>query len=206
MLRDLAAEASRTGRHIYPLALHVDYWNDLGWPDPYSSGLATTRQRAYARALGQEGVYTPEMVINGREAFVGSNRSRARRGIDAALSGPEGIRISLHAKPVDRQLAVDFTLSAAPPKGTVLQLALVQVEAVTRVAAGENGGRTLRHANVVRSFQSVELDGAPSGRATLAAPLVHGVTKEAVLAFLQDPVSMAVGGAARVDLSPARTE
>ena len=58
---------------LITLSFHVDYWNDLGWPDPYSSPTFTTRQRAYADAFGERGVYTPQLVINGRSGFVGSN-------------------------------------------------------------------------------------------------------------------------------------
>jgi hypothetical protein len=201
VLRDLAVEASRTGRRVYPLAFHVDYWNSLGWPDPYSSGLATNRQQAYGRALGQRGVYTPEMVVNGRDAFVGSDRSRARRSIESALSRPEASRIVLRATRDDHGVSVDFTFSAAPARGSVLQVALVQVEALTHVNAGENAGRTLHHANVVRGFQTLRLDGLPSGHVTFApsSPL-QGSSGEAIIAFLQNPQTMAIGAAARVDL------
>lgn len=198
VLRDVAKEASERGRRVYPLAFHVDYWNDLGWPDPYSSTSATARQHAYARALGERGVYTPEMVVNGRDAFVGSNRTHARDSIDAALSKGNGSSVELRAKTVGERIVVDFAFAPAPRSGMVLELALVQLEAVTRVAAGENAGRTLRHANVVRAFRSIPLDGAPSGHATLAS--LPGSAKGALIGFVQDPESMAVRAATRVDL------
>jgi hypothetical protein len=201
VLRELAEEASRTGERVYPLAFHVDYWNALGWPDPYSSTWATSRQHVYGKALGQQGVYTPEMIINGREAFVGSNRSRAHRSIDSALSRPEGIRIALHTTRVDDlRLSLDLTFSTAPASGSVLQLALVQIEALTRVKAGENAGHTLHHANVVRGFQSVYLDGAQNGRAIFTPAPARDLGKTAIIAFLQDPETMTVSGATRVDL------
>ena len=197
VLRELASEATRTGRHVYPLAFHVDYWNGLGWPDPYSSGMATTRQQTYSRALGEQGVYTPEMIINGRDAFVGSNRTRAHRSIEAALSKPEATHIVLHATRSDSGVSVDFAFSGAPIHASVLQVAFVQKEAVSQVKAGENAGRSLHHANVVRAFQTVQLDGSQSGHTMFR---LQGTGDSAIIAYLQDPETMAVTSAARVDL------
>jgi hypothetical protein len=198
VLRDVAAQAMRSGRHVYPLAFHVDYWNSLGWPDPYSSGLATDRQHAYARALGEQGVYTPEMIVNGRDAFVGSDASRAHRSIDAALRGREIARIELKTKVIDDAVTVDYTVTNAP-KGHLLELALVQNAAETHVRAGENAGRTLRHADVVRSFRTVELDVARTGHVAFA-PARAPASRASIVAFVQSPETMAIVGAARADL------
>ncbi len=202
VFRDWVVEASRSGRRVYPLAFHVDYWNGLGWPDPYSSAAATTRQEIYARALGQQGVYTPELIVNGRDAFVGSNRARARRSIEGAIGGRGGTAIDLRAKAQGSRISVDFSFDGAPPAGTMLQLALVQSAATTEVRAGENVGRTLHHANVVRGFQTIPAGGIPRGHSTFAAtPEV--LASGAVIAFLQDPDTMAVRGAARAALDVA---
>jgi len=141
------------------------------------------------------------MIVNGRDAFVGSNRSRAHSSIDAALSRPEGIRVVLDAtRDDDRRVSVDIKFSTAPAKGTVLQLALVQIEALTEVKAGENAGHALRHANVVRGFQTVQLDGRQSAHTTFTFSPAQGLGKKAIIAFLQDPDTMTVSGATRVDL------
>jgi hypothetical protein len=197
VLRDVAAEAARSGRRVYPLAFHVDYWNDLGWPDLFSTALATDRQRAYARVLGERGVYTPEMIVNGRDAFVGSESSRARRSIDAALRGREVAGVDLRAKATPEGAAVDFAVRNASA-GHVLQVALVQLAAETRVRAGENAGRTLRHANVVRAFQTLSLDTSSSGHVMLAAPQATGGA--AIVAFVQDPATMSIHGASATRL------
>src|SRR5689334_14081460 len=80
VLARLAAEARASGRRIFPLSFHVDYWNGLGWRDPWSTRTFTERQRNYARALGWR-TYTPQMVINGAEHFVGSDERHARESI-----------------------------------------------------------------------------------------------------------------------------
>jgi hypothetical protein len=203
VLGDLAADASRTGRRIYPLSFHVDYWDALGWPDPYGSAAATRRQHGYARALGQQGVYTPEMIVNGRDAFVGSRRSQARRSIESALREREGPRIDIRTRNDDGRVSVDVTISD-DPRGAVLQIALVQQAAESRVEAGENAGRTLRHVNVVRAFQTVQLNANRTGRAAFPAlPQTPGGGSNAVaiVAFLQDPGTMIVRGAARAELA-----
>src|SRR4051812_22710448 len=81
VLNELSAEASRDGRPVYTLAFHVDYWDETGWRDPYSASWATQYQRAYVGALRAQGLYTPQMVVNGREEFIGSHASQARASI-----------------------------------------------------------------------------------------------------------------------------
>jgi hypothetical protein len=193
VLRDLVAEAARTGHRIYALAFHVGYWNSLGWADPYSSSMSTDRQHAYAHALGQQGVYTPEMIVNGNEAFVGSDSSRARKAVGAALRGPSGIVIDLRPTMADGQAVVDFNVRNAP-RGEVLHLALIQLAAQTRILAGENAGRTLRHTNVVRGFQTVQLAAGASGRVSFPR-LSDAVGRTGVIAYVQNPETMTVHGA-----------
>jgi hypothetical protein len=196
VLRDLAAEAKRSDSRIYPLAFHVDYWDSLGWPDPFGSTAWTDRQHAYARALGQQGVYTPELIVNGRDAFVGSDASRARRSIDAARHAAVQAKIELRTTSSNAETSVDFVVSGAP-KGTVLRLALVQVAAESRVRARENAGRTLRHANVVRAFRTMDLGGGASGRAAFSK-MPGG--SAAIIAYVQDPKTMRIVGATQAPL------
>jgi hypothetical protein len=204
VFRDLASEAKRTGSRVYALAFHVDYWNSLGWPDPYSSASSTDRQRAYARALRQQGVYTPEMIVNGREGFVGSDASRARRLVEASRRGPAGTAVELRPMLIERRPSVDFSV-ADPPAGSVLQLALVQVAAESHVAAGENEGKTLRHAHVVRALRTIDLDRNRSGRATFPK-VADRAGSVAVVGFVQNPESMAVWGAAQASFEETHRE
>src|ERR1700760_3011596 len=88
-LTDLAHQR----RDILPLAFHVTYWDYLGWKDPYSLDAATARQRDYARHLGDDGVYTPQMVVDGATGFVGSNRSQGLRAITGANPKPVTVNV-----------------------------------------------------------------------------------------------------------------
>lgn len=158
----LAELAKRPG--ILALSMHIDYWNSLGWRDPYSSAAVTARQRAYARALGSRYVYTPEMVVAGRKDAVGSERGTVRKLIAAARAAARKEprpKVSLSAAGAGR---LRVTIGAAPFTGTAtVWLVAFDDHHATRVGAGENRGRTLNYVNVVRSLRSV---GTWAGRAT----------------------------------------
>ena len=195
LLAEIAAEARQKGQRIFPLAFHVDYWNDLGWPDPFSDRTYSPRQHEYAQVFDPSRVYTPQMVVNGADAFVGSDRDRAHRSIRAALSRPSPVALALKAVPVGSDtLAVSYAVSGAPTDA-VLNVALVERGLVTRVLRGENAGRTLRHENVVRVFRTVSLDSATG---TLRLPIPPAVVRQnsSLVGYVQTPENMAVLGAA----------
>lgn len=136
---------------VLALAFHVDYWDRLGWPDPYSSPEATARQRAYAGHLGEANVYTPQIVVDGRQGMVGSRGPEVLAAIDAALADPgEAVPLNL------RREGGRLTLEAGAGRGAGLLL-LVGFDplAETAIPRGENAGRTILQANVVRSTEIV---------------------------------------------------
>ncbi|HEY4135504.1 MAG TPA: DUF1223 domain-containing protein [Alphaproteobacteria bacterium] len=159
---------------VLALSQHVDYWNYMGWKDPFSSAMASKRQKAYASSLGQRYVYTPQMIVDGKAQDVGSNREAveamladARRAIDKKLP--------LHVYPGAIN-QVKVTLPAAPPmtskggkdgadaKAQAATLWLVAYDSshVTDVERGENRGKTLTYHNVVRTMRAVgEWQGKP---------------------------------------------
>jgi hypothetical protein len=144
---------------IIPLAFHVDYWNYIGWTDPFASKQMTHRQKAYSRALGQRYIYTPEMVINGTAQEVGSNRHGVETLIEAARKLPSsGPSISLTREEDGR---IRLRVGAAAAKaGAVREMATVWLikfdrEHTTTVALGENQGRTLTDYNAVRTLHQL---------------------------------------------------
>ncbi len=187
LLRTLA-----TRPDVVALSFHVDYWDRLGWRDPFSSAAFTARQQAYARSLDGR-VYTPEMVVGGTVGFVGSRRGEAQTQIAAALERPAPSRIALTAAPgAGRTVRVTYAATGAP-EPSVVHLALVQSEATTEVRRGENGGRTLRHANVVRAF---ETHAEASGEASLPLPDGLDAGDVQVVAYVQRGQTGAISGAA----------
>jgi hypothetical protein len=145
------------GVEIIPLALHVDYWDDLGWTDPYSSVDFTKRQRDYATAMRERQVYTPQMIVAGRAPLVGSEEETARREIAAAAKHPCDASIDLRASRGEGRLHVALAIAHLPARKEAADviLAITEDELKSNVARGENAGRTLDHTAVVRSLQSV---------------------------------------------------
>ena len=188
---------------VVPLAFHVDYWDDLGWPDRFASPTNTGRQRSYARAFASRGLYTPQMIVGGVDPFTGSDRGHADAAIARTLSHAPAVRLSLHARRADAStVAIDYTASAVP-EGAVLDVAIVEHEASTQVRAGENAGKTLRHVNVVRSFAVVPLAG-PTGTTTVRLPAGLRAADGEIVAYAQresiDGAGMPILGAATTAL------
>lgn len=148
-LTDLA----RGRRDVLPLAFHVTYWDTTGWKDPYSLAAATSRQREYARHLGDDGVYTPQMVVDGTTGFVGSRRSQGLSAIAAAAR--KQIPVSL----VRDGGSLLIRIGAGAGRAQVLLVGF-DPSHETQIGRGENSGRTLLESNIVRSLTPV---GAWSG-------------------------------------------
>jgi len=151
LLAKLDREQPVEGAEIIVLSEHVDYWNQLGWKDPFSSAQYTARQRDYAAALEGD-VYTPEMVVDGVKGFVGSDEADARRAIREAAKAQK-IPIRIESKRDGDKTSISIKIQSIP-EGT-LYLALAHDSAKSQVLRGENGGRALSHVAVVYSLQKL---------------------------------------------------
>lgn len=140
----LLSELARDRRDVIALAFHVDYWNRLGWADPWSTPAWSARQEAYARGDGDR-VYTPALVINGGGAVVGSRRAAVTEALAQAPRLPAIVGAA-------RIVGGAVEVAAAVPAGARGAVAIVEDALVTRVAAGENQGETLRNDRVVRAL------------------------------------------------------
>ncbi|MEM6806998.1 MAG: DUF1223 domain-containing protein, partial [Bacteroidota bacterium] len=186
------------GLKVYALSFHVDYWNRLGWKDPYSSASYSQRQRNYARALNSN-VYTPQLVVNGKNEFVGSNRAKAALAVKKALNHPvKELDISFEPKLMGERISYSFS-SKESIKNTVINVALVESELSQAVSRGENRGRNLKHDNVVRAFDSQQVD-ALGARGSLSLPSDLKKKKVQIFVYLQDKSSLEVLYAQAYDL------
>jgi len=149
----LLAELVRTqpvpAARVIAMSEHVDYWDNLGWKDPFSSASFTRRQNAYAATSGQGDVYTPQIVVNGTETVVGSNREAVLAAIRRAAAKP--------AAPVSIELGwkdsgnVETTIAAhSGGRGDLVVLAITEDGLASSVKSGENAGRTIDHVGVTR--------------------------------------------------------
>jgi len=134
---------------VLPLTFHVDYWDDLGWRDRFGLPDAVERQRAYAKVLRLSSVYTPQVVIDGQDNFVGSDV----KSIGRALTGNRnGVAVSLSVR--DGEVFVDLDAPRRVAPSDVLLVAYLRT-AVSPIGRGENAGRTLKEFNIVRDFHSM---------------------------------------------------
>ncbi|HZJ54150.1 MAG TPA: DUF1223 domain-containing protein, partial [Myxococcaceae bacterium] len=145
-LAALARDPALRSAEVIPLELHVDYWNHLGWADPFSSPEFTARQEEYARLLGGDGLYTPQMVIDGWVSGVASPGS-LRKGVEKAAG-----RSKAHLEVLVAASRPGLEVVVRPPAGVSgrLVVALSEDRLSSKVERGENRGRTLAHAPVAR--------------------------------------------------------
>jgi hypothetical protein len=192
-------EKESAGMPVYILAYHVDYWDRLGWKDAFSSADFSKRQNEYARYLHLQSVYTPQIVVNGKTEFVGSQEGTLRNAIRTSLQKPALAALSLSVVKCDKnQVSVKYTAEAAD-KNSVLLIALVQKHAQTKVMRGENAGHTLSHVQIVSKLQRVPLTGQ-SGIANISIP--KGTENQEVIGFIQNTTTGAITAAGRAALMP----
>jgi hypothetical protein len=198
------------GAQVIAIEEHVDYWNQLGWNDPFSSPQYRARQNDYAVAFHASNIYTPQMVVNGLVEFVGSDMNRAYHEIGAAAQA-ETTQIELGTGPNSKDpelldLSLRLTNSpAAKLRDASVYLAITENNLATFVQRGENAGHTVRHSAVVRSFGvigKVDPKGASGGQlvSTLRLPREWKRENLRAVVFVQERQSLIITGASVVDL------
>ena len=147
------------GALVVPLALHVDYWNNLGWPDPFSAAEFSARQGEYSAAFGRDGVYTPQMIVDGVKEFPGGNRGAAFDAIRQAASVPKAAvritRVVEEGGGVRLGLGIEQTRRADGDGPVQVVLAITESGLSSDVRRGENAGRKLGHVGVARRMTAV---------------------------------------------------
>ncbi|MDX6558982.1 MAG: hypothetical protein QOF72_2031 [Blastocatellia bacterium] len=181
------------GADLIVLSEHVDYWDRLGWRDPFSSSLYTARQQDYANKYNLAGVYTPELVVDGRYGFVGSDAREAASAIEKAIR-EQKIPIAISNVSHDGNLVTAHIELAADSrlKGRrgVLYVAIADNMTESHVVRGENAGRSLAHVAVTRVLRqegAIDLDSASAKDVRLLAQ--PGANGSRIVAFVQDPRS-----------------
>jgi hypothetical protein len=197
------------GAEVIALAQHVDYWNYLGWSDPFSSHEFSERQGEYARAFGSDGVYTPQMVVDGRAEFPGGSSDRAFDAIAQAAREPKAEVLLSRADaradadaPVRLKLSVEKAPKLADGDAADVLLAVTEGGLSSDVARGENAGRKLGHIGVVRRLTKLGELGAGAFSTETDVTIEKGWRRENLRAvvILQERASRRVVGAAVVKL------
>jgi len=196
-LKALDAAQPIPGAQLIVLEEHVDYWDDQGWRDPFSSHAFTLRQSEYVERLHvKNGPYTPQMVIDGSEAFVGSDRPQAGRAFAKEIPVPKiSVQISaIHIE--DGKILAHLEIGAAPLKAEVF-IAVALDHAESQVLKGENGGRQLQHVAVVERLDSVgKIQKGETFSKDVAIKMDHPEKQYRVIAFVQQADAGKVLGAA----------
>jgi hypothetical protein len=159
------------------LSEHVDYWDRLGWRDPYSAHANTLRQEGYARGFGINGPYTPQMVIDGATEFVGND---SRRALDEISRARTREKIGVHLARTAGGVQVQIDSAAKPAE---VWLALADDSGSSQVTAGENRGRQLHHVAILRSLRKL---GSLKRNVAFAQNIAVPADTGRVIVFVQD--------------------
>jgi hypothetical protein len=192
----LQLSQQKSGVPLILLGEHVDYWNYIGWTDRFSAKQFSERQGEYAKAL-HASVYTPQMVIDGREQFVGNDAAEVQKRIAAETSLSKAAKVSLTWEGNNR-LRVSVQ-SPQQAKASVL-LAITEDGLSTEVGKGENGGKTLHHAAVVRSLRQIAevRDGKYEGSIDIQVPADWSPNRLKAVVLVQVPSNMSIVGAGQL--------
>jgi hypothetical protein len=200
LLASLDEQQPFSGAELIVLSEHVDYWNHDGWVDRYSSPLFSARQNLYGELFKLDGVYTPQLVIDGVRESVGGNGPAIERNVQAALLKPkiavmlgnaleDGKRVKLHVT------SAEVPAAAGP---ATVYVALAENKVQSKVGGGENGGRVLTHVAVVRSLNAVgkvEAGGSFAKDVAVALPSGGAANGFRVIVFLQNDKTHQIVGA-----------
>jgi len=192
------------GQNVFVLSFHVDYWDRLGWKDPYSTAAASERQRAYAKTLRDQRVYTPQMIVNGAVGFVGSDKERAEKEIERALQRPAPVEVVAEASTtgvnsVRIEARVEMEVELLHRNWDIVA-AIVERDLSQTPDRGENKGRTLEHDHVVRGFDSVAMEG---DGATVEIDVPGDVDREhaSIIVYVQDTRTRKILGVTRIAMA-----
>ena len=200
----------RPGAEMIVLSEHVDYWNHIGWKDPFSARFFSDRQSAYAKRFALDSVYTPQMIVDGTTEFVGSDSGKAAQAFQKAISAPK-IPIHLSSASFEPPHTLRALVETGPfpntlhLQGAEVFVAIAMNHAASQVSAGENAGHELTHVSVVKTLVKVgDLKAGHNLTQKVALKLEpsYDVHNLRLIAFLQEPHQGRILGAARLIVNP----
>jgi hypothetical protein len=194
LLKEMADMTSKEAAAVVGLAFHITYWDHLGWKDPFSQQEFTDRQKKYDQFLTTQ-QYTPQVVVNGEFEFVGGNVIAFRDAVTKAANAPYYFSIAATAIHSNNKITIDYSVNKKS-KSELLNVALVETSVENHVKSGENKNRVLKHYNVVRKFQTVDLE--PGGQLTMETPPDIDLSKCGLVLYVQHRRNLKVMGASQI--------
>jgi hypothetical protein len=171
-------------KNVLIAGYHVDYWDKLGWKDVFSDASFTQRQEYYSNIFHLNSIYTPQVVVNGKKEFIGSNKSKLISSIEEQLNERPAVSIKLNVvQNTEGKIDVHYSAEGVDAKKEQAILVLIQKMATNEIRKGENKGRTLHHINIVRNIFYL-----PLKEETTSFTLPAGLQKEDIFVagFIQD--------------------
>jgi len=196
VLSAMKVDAEKNHKNIFFLEYHVDYWNKLGWKDPYSSFQYTLRQKNYTSVLNEESMYTPMMVVNGATSFTGSDAAKAKTAVGTALAAPPAQQLTIKLDSVANDTAFVRYTTSKTDKNFCIRIAITESNLLSKIGKGENSGMTLTHDGVVRVFFSGDIKNASSQLKVPLKKFLPGKNCELV-AFIQHKQTLKILAAAK---------
>ncbi|PWL37693.1 DUF1223 domain-containing protein [Flagellimonas aquimarina] len=185
---------------VYALSYHVDYWNYIGWEDPFSKSVYTKKQREYNRKFKYRGNYTPQLVINGEEHFVGSSQSKMYTKLNEYKIKKASNAIDINiGKTGDNSIAFDYAIEG-DLIGKQLRIVLVLDERTTSVKRGENRNRVLKNSNIVVAEKYIPVS-AKKGESSITVPKLVSSDDKLTLIVLIESNDLDITGAAKKPIS-----
>ncbi|MBM3521195.1 MAG: DUF1223 domain-containing protein [Alphaproteobacteria bacterium] len=182
-------------RNLLALSFHIDYWDYLGWKDTLASPEHSQRQYDYARARGDMNVYTPQMVIDGRIAVVGSDRAEVDKAIATAAAAPTYVPLAL-TETTD-ELTIEAGAAAGEMGDGMFWLLPIVPRVLTKIMKGENSGMEIEYRNIVRAIIPAGMWRGEAKSVSLPKSAVLQPDCKGCIALLQqDKVGQVLGAAA----------
>jgi hypothetical protein len=206
LLAKLATTQPVEGAEIIALEEHVDYWNRIGWTDPFSAAKFTQRQYDYGSHFHLNSVYTPQAVVDGQQEFVGSDTDSALSAISRAAAQPKvgvGLRVTAE-NAMQLHLNVSVEKRAGRNEAATVVLAVAEDDLAVHVKSGENAGRNLVHHGVVRWFRTLgNVQDNAAFTTQVTVPLERGWRREnlRLVAFVQSETSRRIEGVGTLPLA-----
>jgi hypothetical protein len=209
LLARLQSDQPVDSAEIVPIGLHVDYWDRLGWKDRFSSAALTNRQQVYGANFRLDSVYTPQMIVDGRTQLIGSDGKAVVKAIGEALRAPHAaVLLSVDAAGADIEVrvAVEQLPALGHADRAEVVVAVTEDRLTSNVTRGENRGRTLTHAAVVRSMTAIGQVAAGESSLRARVPIGADWNRDAlkVVAFVQEQRGRAILGASAASLRSGR--
>jgi len=194
----LVKELNSKDDNVIALSYHVDYWNYIGWKDPFSNASFTEKQREYANKFFSNSIYTPQLVVNGQEHFVGSDRIKLKEKVQKYKKQEFDNTISIGSVSNTKN-TINFTYEVEGSTNKKwLTVNLLIKDRITKVTRGENRSRTLENASIVVNQQTVALN--QKGKGSLVIPDVVDIDDELILVLFTQDSKLNITGAVQKSL------